>query len=74
MTSELMSRLQLTRKYYTETLRFIEILHDAAPTVCQLLSSKNKSEVIEVMNFFVIIDVYKIEAARTGIRRMLRLI
>lgn len=73
-TAETMNRLQLTRKYYSEAIRFTEVLHDAAPVVCQLLSSKNKSEVIEAMDFFVIIDAYKIEAARTGIRRMLRLI
>ena len=73
-TSELMTRLQLTRKYYTEAIRFIEVLHAGTPVVCQLLSSKNKSEVIEAMDFFVVIDAYKIEAARTGIRRMLRLI
>ena len=73
-TSELMTRLQLTRKYYTEAIRFIEVLHGGTPVVCQLLSSKNKSEIIEAMDFFVVIDAYKIEAARTGIRRMLRLI
>ena len=73
-TSEMLSRLQLTRKYYGEALRFIEVLHDATPIVCQLLSSKNKSEVIEAMDFFVIIDAYKIETSRSGIRRMLRLI
>ena len=73
-TSELMTRLQLTRKYYTEAIRFIDVLHAAIPVVCQLLSSKNKSEVVEAMDFFVVIDAYKIEAARTGIRRMLRLI
>lgn len=73
-TSELMTRLQLTRKYYAEAIRFINVLHDATPIVCQLLSSKNKSEVIEAMDFFVVIDAYKIETARTGIRRMLRLI
>ena len=73
-TSELMTRLQLTRKYYVEALRFIEVLHAAIPVVCQLLSSKNKSEVIEAMDFFVMVDAYKVEAARTGIRRMLRLI
>lgn len=73
-TSELITRLQLTRKYYVEAIRFIEVLHAATPIVCQLLSSKNKSEVIEAMDFFVVIDAYKIEAARTGIRRMLRLI
>ena len=73
-TTELMTRLQLTRKYYTEAIRFIEVLHAGVPVVCQLLSSKNKSEVIEAMDFFVVVDAYKIEAARTGIRRMLRLI
>ena len=73
-TSEMLGRLQLTRKYYTEATRFIEVLHAGTPIVCQLLSSKNKSEVIEAMDFFVIIDAYKIEAARKGIRRMLRLI
>ncbi|KAL9100937.1 MAG: hypothetical protein Q9163_003752 [Psora crenata] len=74
VTSELVARLQLTRKYYTEAVRFIEVLHAGTPVVCQLLSSKNKSEVIEAMDFFVVIDAYKIETARTGIRRMLRLI
>ena len=73
-TSEFMARLQLTRKYYHEAIRFIEILHAGTPVVCQLLSSKNRSEVIEAMDFFVIIDAYKIESARTGVRRMLRLI
>ena len=73
-TSELMTRLQLTRKYYVEAIRFIEVLQAATPVICQLLSSKNKSEVIEAMDFFVIIDAYKVEAAKTGIRRMLRLI
>ena len=73
-TSELMTRLQLTRKYYTEAIRFIEVLHAGTPTICQLLCSKNKSEIIEAMDFFVVIDAYKIETARIGIRRMLRLI
>lgn len=73
-TSEMIKKLQLTRRYYVEALRFIEVLHTASPIVTQLLSSKNKSEVIEAMDFFVIIDAYKVETARTGIRRMLRLI
>ncbi|KAL8862468.1 MAG: hypothetical protein Q9178_000965 [Gyalolechia marmorata] len=73
-TTEMMNRLQLTRKYYAEAIRFIDVLHDATPVICQLLSSKNKSEVIEAMDFFVVIDAYRIEAARTGIRKMLRLI
>lgn len=73
-TSELMTRLQLTRKYYNEAIRFIEVLHSGSTIVTQLLSSRNKSEVIEAMDFFVVLDAYKIETARDGIRRMLRLI
>jgi condensin complex subunit 1 len=73
-TAEALSKLQLTRRYYIEALKFIEVLHDSSPTVIQLLSSKNKSEVIEAIDFFVMLDAYKIETARDGIRRMLRLI
>lgn len=73
-TSELLARLQLTRKYYLEALRFIQVLHSASQNVCQLLSARNKSEVIEAMDFFVVIDAYKVETSRIGIRRMLRLI
>lgn len=73
-TSELLTRLQLTRKYYNEALRFIDVLHSGSTVVSQLLSSRNKSEVIEAMDFFVVLDAYKVETARSGIRRMLRLI
>ncbi|KAI9686719.1 MAG: Condensin complex subunit [Bathelium mastoideum] len=73
-TTEALNKLQLTRRYYTEAIRFIEVIHDASPIVTQLLASKNKSEVIEAMDFFVILDAYKLETARAGIRRMLRLI
>jgi condensin complex subunit 1 len=73
-TSELLAKLQLTKKYYLESIQFIEVLHSASGTVSQLLSSRNKTEVIEAMDFFVVIDAYKVETARSGIRRMLRLI
>lgn len=73
-TSEAIGKLTLTRRYYVEALKFIEVLHDATPTICQLLGSKNKSEVIEAMDYFKIGDAYKIEQNELGIRRMLRLI
>jgi condensin complex subunit 1 len=73
-TAEALHKLQLTRRYYLEAIKFIDILHEASPIVTQLLSSKNKSEIIEAMDYFVMLDAYKIETARTGIRRMLRLI
>lgn len=73
-TSEAIEKLTLTRRYYTEALRFIAVLHDATGTICQLLGAKNKSEVIEAMDYFEIGDAYNIEQNKMGIRRMLRLI
>lgn len=73
-TSEAIEKLTLTRRYYTEALKFIDVLHEATGTVCQLLGSKNKSEVIEAMDYFEVGDAYNIEQNKVGIRRMLRLI
>ena len=73
-TSEAINKLTLTRRYYVEALKFIEVLHGATTTICQLLGSKNKSEVIEAMDYFEIGDAYDIEQNKVGIRRMLRLI
>lgn len=72
--AEAIAKLKLTKRYYTEALRFIETLHEASPVVVQLLASKNKSEVVEAMDFFVVADAYHLETAKSGIRRMLRLI
>lgn len=73
-TSEAIEKLTLTRRYYTEALRFIDVLHASTGTICQLLGAKNKSEVIEAMDYFEIGDAYNIEQNKVGIRRMLRLI
>jgi condensin complex subunit 1 len=73
-TAEALNKLQLTRRYYIEALRFIETLHEASPHITQLLASKNKSEVIEAMDFFVVADAYHLETAKSGVRRMLKLI
>lgn len=73
-TSEAIEKLTLTKRYYTEALKFIDVLHEATGTICQLLGSKNKSEVIEAMDYFEIGDAYNIEQNKVGIRRMLRLI
>ncbi|KAF3912955.1 hypothetical protein ABW21_db0205302 [Orbilia brochopaga] len=73
-TSEAINKLQLTKRYYMDALRFIQSLHSASSLVAQLLGSRNKSEVIEAMDFFVILDAYKVEPSKVGIRKMLRLI
>ncbi|RDA89324.1 hypothetical protein CP532_6244 [Ophiocordyceps camponoti-leonardi (nom. inval.)] len=73
-TSEAIEKLTLMKRYHTEALRFIDVLHEATGIVCQLLGSRNKSEVIEAMDYFEIGDAYDIEENKLGIRRMLRLI
>ncbi|KAK6062645.1 Condensin complex subunit 1 [Seiridium cupressi] len=73
-TSEAIEKLTLTKRYYSDALKFIDVLHDSTSTVCQLLGSKNKSEVIEAMDYFEVCNAYNIEDNMVGIRRMLRLI
>ncbi|KAK1960784.1 hypothetical protein LY78DRAFT_329121 [Colletotrichum sublineola] len=73
-TSEAIEKLTLTKRYYSEALKFIDVLHEATGIVCQLLGSRNKSEVIEAMDYFEVGDAYNIEQNKVGIRRMLRLI
>ncbi|KAI0869522.1 armadillo-type protein [Hypoxylon argillaceum] len=73
-TSEAIEKLTLTKRYYTDALKFIEVLHDATGVVVQLLGSKNKSEVIEAMDYLEIGNAYNIEDNMVGIRRMMRLI
>ncbi|PTB65762.1 hypothetical protein BBK36DRAFT_1135552 [Trichoderma citrinoviride] len=73
-TSEAIEKLTLTRRYYNEALKFIDVLHDATELICQLLGSRNKSEVIEAIDYFEVGDAYNIERNKVGIRRMLRLI
>lgn len=73
-TGEAIEKFTLTRRYYNEALKFIDVLHDATGIICQLLGSRNKSEVIEAIDYFEVGDAYNIEQNKVGIRRMLRLI
>ncbi|KAF2268508.1 condensin [Lojkania enalia] len=74
VTNNMLETLQAVRKFHLKALSFIEVVDEAAEVIMQLLSSKNKSEVMEAMDFFTLINAYKFENALPGIRRMLRLI
>lgn len=67
-------RLRLTKKYYTDALQFINQIEGAIPTLCQLLASTSKSEVLESMKFFRTAYEYDIESSEKGIKQMLHLI
>lgn len=71
---ELVNRLRLTKKYYADALKFINQIESAIPTLCQLLVSTNKSEVLEAMRFFRTAYEYNVASADIGIKTMLHLI
>lgn len=58
-----LTRLRLTKKYYSDAISFIHQLDRAMDTVADLLASTVKSEVLEAMEFFKVAYEYKIEAA-----------
>jgi condensin complex subunit 1 len=66
--------LRLTKKYYNDALRFINQIESSIPTLCQLLVSTNKTEVLESMRFFRTAYEYNIASAEQGIKTMLHLI
>ncbi|GBC07485.1 hypothetical protein RclHR1_00750019 [Rhizophagus clarus] len=65
---------RMVKRFYADAVRFIHQIHTAIPTLCQLLVSTTKSEVIEVIEFFETAQLYKIEKAGEGIKKMVHLI
>jgi condensin complex subunit 1 len=67
-------KLKLTIQYYNDAIRFIQMVHKGVEIGSQLLYSKNRNEVIETMDFFVLADAYSVENIQTGIRKMVHLV
>ncbi|CAG8557907.1 14373_t:CDS:10 [Ambispora leptoticha] len=74
VTNDVLTKLQLTKRFYADAVRFIHQIHTAIPTLCVLLASTNKAEVLEAIEFFVAAHTYKIEKASEGIKKMVHLI
>lgn len=70
----LVMQLRLTKKYYTDALRFINAIESSVPVLAQLLVSTNKSEALEAIRFFRIAYEYKFVGAEVGIKTMIHLI
>jgi len=60
--------LRLRKKYYVEALNFIRQIEGAMETMCNLLGSTNKPEVLEAMEFFRVAHEYKFSTAMVGHR------
>ncbi|KAG6900284.1 hypothetical protein C0993_000472 [Termitomyces sp. T159_Od127] len=67
-------QLRLKKKYYGEALNFIRQIEGAMETMCDLLGSTHKAEVIEAIEFFRVSHEYHFESAKIGIKKMLHLI
>ena len=61
------TKLRLTKRYYSDALTFISELEKAVPQIERLLASKVRSEVLESMDFFKVAYEYKIESAEVSI-------
>lgn len=57
-------QLRLKKKYYGEALNFIRQIEGAMETMCDLLGSTHKAEVIEAIEFFRVSHEYHFESAK----------
>lgn len=71
---EVLIRANLQLRFYKDALDFIEALEEGTAVCTTLLFSRNKTEVLEAMDFLVAADSYEISNAPQGIRRMLHLV
>nr|KAG5706434.1 hypothetical protein BaRGS_032827 [Batillaria attramentaria] len=66
-----LSKQQVLVQYLKDSLAFARQIQEAVPIICQLLGSKNTSDVFESIEFFVTSYEFGVSAALLGIRRML---
>lgn len=71
---EKLKKLQLTQTYYKDAIKFMTVMKRAFDQAEVLLFSKVKTEVMEMMDMFVLADAYNFEGASSGIRKMLHVI
>ncbi|PVD36929.1 hypothetical protein C0Q70_03922 [Pomacea canaliculata] len=69
-----LTKQQVLVQYLKNSLAFAGQIQEAVPIICQLLGSKNTSDVFEAIEFFVTSYEFGVSAAIVGIRRMLVLI
>ncbi|KAJ3103470.1 Condensin complex subunit [Phlyctochytrium planicorne] len=66
-----LANLRSFLKYYSDGITFFKQLNSASSTLCELLASNVKAEVIEVMRFFVVAYGYGMECSKDGVRKMI---
>jgi len=61
-------------QYLTDSVKFSKIIHKSLPIVAQLLGSKQSTDILEAIDFFVSAFEFGVLNAMIGVRRMLALI
>ena len=61
-------------QYLSDSVKFSKIIHKSLPVVAQLLGSKQSSDILEAIEFFVSAFEFGLLNAMIGVRRMLALI
>merc|ERR1719495_86920 len=77
--SQNMSQAELNKQrmlvqYLTDSVKFSKIIHKSLPIVAQLLGSKQSTDILEAIDFFVSAFEFGVLNAMIGVRRMLALI
>merc|ERR1719458_1782467 len=60
--------------YLRDSVKFSKIIHKALPVVAMLLGSKQSTEILEAIDFFVSAFEFGVQNSMLGVRRMLSLI
>ena len=63
-----------TKFLFQDSMEFVNLLQKAIPVLCQLLESKNNTDVLESIDFFVTSYEFGLNNAMLGIHRMLGLV
>ena len=65
---------KLLVQYLTDCVKFSKIIQESLPVVCQLLGSKQNTDILEAIDFFVSAFEFGLVNAMLGVRKMLALI
>jgi len=74
MSQDELNKQRMLVQYLTDSVKFSKIIHKSLPIVAQLLGSKQSTDILEAIDFFVSAFEFGVLNAMLGVRRMLALI
>ena len=74
MNQFLASTILTTSLFFRDSVKFSKIIHKALPVVAMLLGSKQSTDILEAIDFFVSAFEFGVQNSMLGVRRMLSLI